>query len=76
MPLPHKTVHYIECYAYLTILFSSVRVIILPLLEPENAFEIKHKLIIVEMAKTKLALGTLFSPLITSFKIFKGKSCN
>lgn len=41
--------------------------VILPPLEPENSFEIKHILVIVEIAKTRLALGTLSSPLLASF---------
>lgn len=52
----------------------SIKVIILPPLGPENSFEIKHKLIIVEMTKTSLALGTLFSPLLTVLKFLKGEA--
>lgn len=42
MPLPHKTVCYVECYAYPTTLYPSIKVTILPPLEPENSFEINH----------------------------------
>lgn len=42
------------------------------MVEPENSFEIKHKVIIVDVAKTKVALGILFSLLLADFSRANG----